>query len=318
MALAILITSIPKSTVVLSGPFARVVQVKLMHIIYCLRCPTSGAVRYIGQTTDIDDRFKRHIKCATAGKYYSARWIAKLIREGLRPVIVQLMYVPECFKWQTMERFMIASARHFDMRLTNSTAGGDGVQIMNEEVRDKMRAASYRNYHNNPDNIKKMSDAARPWINSDENKKRIRAHNQEPELKERWLKALRDGNATEQARKNKREAQQRLATDPKMIAARSAGAKNRYAKPEEVAKQAALISALWSNPEWKAKTSVAIRASYTPEVREKMSAASRQSWASGKRKQMSAESRAKHIAAIRRWHEGRWAEKLRRTMELET
>jgi len=87
---------------------------------------------------------------------HKARWIRKLLDQGLTPGIIVLTTIDEV-NWQEVERKYIAECRE---QLTNTSAGGDGVdaprteqwrakigaahrgKAVSEETRQKLREAS--------------------------------------------------------------------------------------------------------------------------------------------------------------------------------
>ena len=95
-----------------------------MTYIYALVDPRDQRVRYVGKSNDPERRLTRHYKVAT--KHLPvARWIAKLRRDGLRPIVRTIMQVPGA-NWQTWERHWIAAFRWAGEELLNITDGSDG------------------------------------------------------------------------------------------------------------------------------------------------------------------------------------------------
>jgi len=92
--------------------------------IYGLCDPRSGELRYIGKSTNVEERVARHIRKASAR--YLRRWIAGLLAVGLRPEVVVLDQVNDSWEASIAEQFWIASMRLCGCRLTNLTYGGDG------------------------------------------------------------------------------------------------------------------------------------------------------------------------------------------------
>jgi hypothetical protein len=99
--------------------------------IYALRCPRSGEIRYIGKATNPDERFRQHLRIAKSGrKLHVSRWIRKLIRGGLSPVLEILCEVRAHEDWRVIERDRIAEAVRVGCRLTNIRAGGEGAAYL--------------------------------------------------------------------------------------------------------------------------------------------------------------------------------------------
>lgn len=99
--------------------------------IYGLTDPrTGGEVRYIGKSKDLKRRLRHHIFMARTEREntYKARWIRKLLDQGLKPDIVILM-TTDSEHWEEDERRLIAEGTN----LTNTSAGGDGVDAPRTE-----------------------------------------------------------------------------------------------------------------------------------------------------------------------------------------
>lgn len=112
-------------------------------IIYALCCPLEQGVRYVGKTIDLEFRVKRHVFDARRGKlkYHHGRWLRRLLKHDLRPVPIVLYRVPADARWQDAERFFIATASYLGFELTNSTPGGEGVDLSNAVAREHWEAA---------------------------------------------------------------------------------------------------------------------------------------------------------------------------------
>lgn len=55
-------------------------------VIYALRCPRQGKIRYIGKSSNVKTRYKQHLKDAGT-ESYKKLWIQKLNENGLFPVL---------------------------------------------------------------------------------------------------------------------------------------------------------------------------------------------------------------------------------------
>ncbi len=133
-----------------------------MTIIYALKCPISGEIRYIGKSSDPNRRLRSHVNEAVRNirDHHTARWIRKLLALDKEPVIVELLCVPDDFSWEAIERFMIATARHLGLRITNSTAGGEGFDIISDEA-SRRWIAGIREANKRPDVIARKTEASR-------------------------------------------------------------------------------------------------------------------------------------------------------------
>lgn len=86
-------------------------------------------MRYIGKTIrDPEKRLSAHL-CRTnlTPKRHSSRWLAGMVKLGLKPLIEVLEVVPSQGDWQARERFWIAEFRRRGAALTNLSDGGEGV-----------------------------------------------------------------------------------------------------------------------------------------------------------------------------------------------
>lgn len=99
--------------------------------IYALNCPIAKTVRYIGKSVNPQERFEQHLYFAKTGRsnHHAARWIRKVLNAGLQPTLDVFYEVKPGEDWREAERFWIAEAESFGWKLTNTTAGGDGVEI---------------------------------------------------------------------------------------------------------------------------------------------------------------------------------------------
>lgn len=105
--------------------------------IYGLYCPATGELRYIGKADDPETRLKTHLMGCESRSWPCANWLAKLKREGGRPL---LMVLASCLSddWQSVERQVIAQYREAGADLLNIGEGGDQPQ------RDERRWAFLR------------------------------------------------------------------------------------------------------------------------------------------------------------------------------
>lgn len=75
--------------------------------IYGLKCPEKGIIRYIGKSKKPNSRYSGHLSHAKASRYdniHLYRWIAKLLRNNLKPELVILdTCSPEIWKEREKE-----------------------------------------------------------------------------------------------------------------------------------------------------------------------------------------------------------------------
>jgi hypothetical protein len=109
--------------------------------IYCLQCPVSGLIRYVGKSVDPDSRYARHLVCKR--RDHRSNWIRSLKSKGLLPVmdILEEVYGRTERDWQEAEIFWISYLKFLGMPLCNISSGGYGGTSTNEEARAKIRAA---------------------------------------------------------------------------------------------------------------------------------------------------------------------------------
>lgn len=105
--------------------------------IYALIDPSTQQIRYVGKSDDPKDRLRRHL--GDGANIHKTRWIAKLKRQGLIPLLHILEEVPYS-QWQEKERYWIAYYREQGCSLLNKTDGGDGLSgyEYTDEIRKKM------------------------------------------------------------------------------------------------------------------------------------------------------------------------------------
>jgi len=106
--------------------------------IYGLVDPRTDLIRYIGKSIKPIDRLANHCN-EPPSRCHRSSWIQSLKREGLRPYIVFLESLEGEWPWQETERFWIAYGRAHGWPLTNNTDGGEGVEGLPEETRQRMR-----------------------------------------------------------------------------------------------------------------------------------------------------------------------------------
>lgn len=105
--------------------------------IYGLYCPVAKTIRYVGKSARPRKRVLSHICGAIRGQYdhHAARWLRKIAKLGLRPKVVILHEIQPGEDWREIERAFIASGPQRGWNLTNTTAGGEGLDYINEEDR---------------------------------------------------------------------------------------------------------------------------------------------------------------------------------------
>lgn len=93
--------------------------------IYCLKNPTTGDVRYIGQTNNLKRRLQDHLRDSSKLKTHLGKWLRSL--GGEKPLLAVLHEVAENESWSEEEIRYISCARALGVNLVNSTDGGEGI-----------------------------------------------------------------------------------------------------------------------------------------------------------------------------------------------
>jgi len=92
--------------------------------IYGLMDKKTNTLRYIGKTTDLKRRFRRHINERFLHDSHKDRWIRKVFDDGQEPELL-LIDVVNKTEWQYWEKFYISYYKFIGCNLTNGTDGGD-------------------------------------------------------------------------------------------------------------------------------------------------------------------------------------------------
>lgn len=114
--------------------------------IYALLEPSTGAVRYIGASSDPERRLWEHRCHCKRGRTYRDNWLRALIATGEQPILAILERV-DTADWQSRERFWISKMREIGEPLVNLTEGGEGLSNPSEQTRDKLRRARLGHVH---------------------------------------------------------------------------------------------------------------------------------------------------------------------------
>lgn len=97
-----------------------------MTYIYTLEDPITNDIRYVGKTSrSIKIRYQEHLYDCKKGKAYSSRWINKLSKKGLEPIVRE---IDSCNNnGSELEKFYISKYKSIGCKLTNLTEGGEGL-----------------------------------------------------------------------------------------------------------------------------------------------------------------------------------------------
>lgn len=108
-------------------------------LIYCLECPLTGHVRYVGKTCmTLMERLSQHLRKDRTD--HKTSWLKSLDAVGLKPIITELERIEDSddTDWQASERFWISYLRFLGCPLTNMEEGGIGGISLSEEHKRKI------------------------------------------------------------------------------------------------------------------------------------------------------------------------------------
>ncbi len=280
-----------------------------MVYIYGLKCPVAGVVRYVGKSINPQKRLIAHLTGARTGayKHHTSAWLRKVIAEGLLPELVILEEVQPGQDWRSIERAWIEKAQLAGWPITNSTAGGEGLDYI-----DPAAKAQY---------LKNLSEAVKRRMQTPEgraNVEKMRLAGWTPEIRAKRKAGLKEAWRDAEKKAAWDAARDRMARDPEAQRKRAEAlqanwAANRDAMvakiwtPATRAKQSAGRVASWADPETRerlmnrwtpearakqaeelATRQAKIQAARTPEVRAKQAAALKATWAKRKAAKLAA------------------------------
>ena len=115
-----------------------------MRYIYSLSEPDTKEIKYIGQTDNINRIYNDHLTNSTnenSTEYntYKSRWIRKLLKNNLKPIISIIESVNTLEESNIMERFYIEKFTNEGFKLTNSYVSD--VTEFSSETKYKMSVA---------------------------------------------------------------------------------------------------------------------------------------------------------------------------------
>lgn len=142
-------------------------------IIYGLFDPRDGEIRYVGKSETGTDRFKGHLRpSALKPKTRRTSWIKSVLAAGERPIGSVIQSLSTRQGLAEAEVYWIAFFKAEGCRLTNGTAGGEGVVDPSPEVRAKLSAAS-RGRRCTPEQLERLSIAHRGQIISESTRRAV-------------------------------------------------------------------------------------------------------------------------------------------------
>lgn len=137
--------------------------------IYALIDPCDGEIRYVGKSIRPRQRLQNH--CNEPAGTWRTNWLQSLKRRGRRPQLRILQVLDRDDDWQQAERRWIADLKAEGVRLTNCTAGGDGVVGLPSEIRARMRMVWLGRKHK-PETLEKLR--GRTFKHTDEHRAKMR------------------------------------------------------------------------------------------------------------------------------------------------
>jgi NUMOD3 motif len=117
-------------------------------LIYGLKDPLSGKIRYVGRSSNGLKRPTEHMRPhALARKTHRSSWIKSVLAKGTIPEVVILERTEFQNQLNDLEKKWITKFRNDGIKLVNHTDGGDGIQGFRhtKESRKKISEASKRN-----------------------------------------------------------------------------------------------------------------------------------------------------------------------------
>lgn len=126
--------------------------------IYILIDPRSDEIRYVGKSIRPEQRLQNHMN--ERSNCHRSHWLQQLKSAGLTPRMEIVETVIGEWPWQESEKRWIAKLAAMGARLTNNTAGGDGVCNLPPETRARV-AATWRGRKHRPESLVKIGVASR-------------------------------------------------------------------------------------------------------------------------------------------------------------
>ena len=231
--------------------------------IYHLCCPDTGEIRYIGKSNNPQHRFSRHIQASKNPKNYAQRWIATLIRAGTKPVLKIAAELSPEENWQEVEKQAIAKGFADGLRLTNTSAGGEGVLIL-DPVKEASRIAAIDKAWKCAALRRRQGDRVKAGMGTPESKAANRARMlekwQDPEYAALNARRVSEAYSTPEARKAQSERAIEANKNPEVVAKRVAGIKAAWAEPAKKEEWVANITASQNTPAARASKSAQMKA----------------------------------------------------------
>jgi FtsZ-interacting cell division protein YlmF len=129
-----------------------------MVLIYGLSSSSDPEnIRYIGKAIDIKKRLKRHLSSYELKRdTHKNRWIKLELLNG-NDIISTELYRFENENWQNVEIEWIDKYKKLGYKLTNSTIGGNGSLLTNEQIKKRSEDIVKKNLKDKKDEIEKYN-----------------------------------------------------------------------------------------------------------------------------------------------------------------
>lgn len=166
----------------------------MTDFIYCLRCPETGDIRYIGKTRNPKTRLAAHISKAKGMhlRHHCSEWIRSIIAIGLKPELDVIFEVPAGENWEFHEKRLISEYREAGHNLVNLTGGGVGFFQPSPELlalRGKARSKFLREHPEAKGNL--LAAIAASWadpVRRAERVEAVKAAWRDPDKKSRFIR----------------------------------------------------------------------------------------------------------------------------------
>lgn len=283
--------------------------------IYCLYDPRTDEIRYVGKSTNPQHRYRSHIGSAKRGEYrhHTANWIRKLLDSGLEPGIALLEEVPHGEDWRSAERSWIARFLDMGGRLTNSTAGGEGLDYLDPADHAayiqnlKTSMAVYRATPEGQAAMRRFRDAGQSRAARKKQAETMRAYYSDPTNREKCAEANREINSRPEVKSKKGAASKAMWQDDGMRAKFA----DAFSDPECKRKQSEARVKSWQDEAKAAEYRAGLKAAWADPIRKAERMAKRKATEAAKgKKVLDPEMLAKRNAAIKASWDRRKAEKL--------
>lgn len=136
---------------------------KLAGYVYKLVDPTTGEVRYIGQTcVGLRERLRQHINKSYNSNTHVANWIKSLRAKGVKPVI-ELIEKCSIDDLDSREIHYINYFRESGAKITNLLGGGQKNRVFTDEVKAKISNSLKGKKQSEESNRKRIESLKETW-----------------------------------------------------------------------------------------------------------------------------------------------------------